>query len=236
MALTYLSYGGGVQSTAILLLALEGKIELPEFVVFSDTGSELPETYKTVEEMKKRCKEAGLHFETVGSKIKGAEPGVSLHEYYLNVDIHPYLPMVTNPRCTFNFKIYPVRRYVKTRVDKAGPKPWAKSMLGITTDEAHRMRDSDLKWTENVYPLIELGWSRKNCIDYIALEYPELSVAKSGCHCCPYQSPKSWIKLRKEHPDLIAISLEMEERACSKGHRIGLSRGRKIVAYGYTHT
>lgn len=236
MALNYISYGGGVQSTAIVLLAIQGKIERPAFVVFSDTGSETPETYRTVQAIKKICQENDLHFETVKSKMQGHEEGIALHEYYQATDYHPYIPLVTNPRCTFNFKIYPVRRYVKTMVDKTQSKPWAYAMLGITTDESHRMRECELQWTQNTYPLIDLGWSRQDCIEFIEKEYPELTVQKSGCFCCPYQSPKTWIKLKKEHPDLFAIAREMEERAFDKGHKMGLSQGRKLVAYDYSHT
>ena len=35
-----LSYGGGVNSTAILALIKLGKIEMPDYIVFSDTGCE----------------------------------------------------------------------------------------------------------------------------------------------------------------------------------------------------
>ena len=44
-----LSYGGGVNSTAIIALALLGEVEMPDYIVFSDTGAEWPHTYKYID-------------------------------------------------------------------------------------------------------------------------------------------------------------------------------------------
>ncbi len=39
-----LAYGGGMDSTAIICMALSGKIEMPDHIVFVDTGREKPTT------------------------------------------------------------------------------------------------------------------------------------------------------------------------------------------------
>ena len=47
-----ISYGGGVQTAALLVLTAQGKVDNPAtHAVFADTGSELEATYKHVELM-----------------------------------------------------------------------------------------------------------------------------------------------------------------------------------------
>lgn len=231
--LEVLSYGGGVQSTALILMAIDGRIAKPDVVIFSDTGSELPSTYETVSKVEALCAAAAIKFETVKNLFgeQTAHPGSRpLHEWYA---AYGRLPMVGNPRCTYNFKIYPVRRLVKTMVDRTQAKPWSSQWLGITTDEASRVRESDVKWLENKFPLIDLNMSRQDCADYIKKHYPELSVSKSGCFMCPYQSAKKWIRLKVEHPKLFSIARDMEVRAKANGVKRGLWGARSIIAFDH---
>ena len=39
--------------------------------------------------------------------------------------------------------------------------------LGISTDEAIRMKPSRDRWIQNRYPLIEAGMSRRDCMDLV---------------------------------------------------------------------
>ncbi|MGI0079676.1 MAG: phosphoadenosine phosphosulfate reductase family protein, partial [Nitrososphaerales archaeon] len=60
MAFTFLSFGAGVQTTALLLTD-----EFDE-IIFADTGAEMPETYDYIEKyVKPYCKEKDLKFTTV---------------------------------------------------------------------------------------------------------------------------------------------------------------------------
>jgi hypothetical protein len=231
----FLSYGGGVQSTCIILMAVDGLIDKPDVVVFADTGSESEQTYSTVESIKKICQDSEIDFMTVKNRIEGVDEGIPLHEYYAQKTTPPYLPMVTNPRCTHHFKIYPVRRYIKTLVDQSKPKPWATCILGITTDEKHRARSSMVKWIENDYLLIDRSMSRQDCIDYIQKNWPQLDVSKSGCFCCPYQSAKKWAKLSQDK-EKFSLALEMEKNAFNHGQKHGLFAGRSISIFDASHT
>ena len=236
MSLQVLSYGGGVQSTCIILLAIDGKIKKPDLVIFANTGSELPSTYETVEAVSNLCSQNNIEFLTVYGNPEEFEEGVSLHEYYMQKPKPPFLPMVRNPQCTFKFKIYPVRRAIKKHrlFDSTKKKPWANTWLGITTDESHRKRKSDVKWIETSFPLLELDMSRKQCIEYISNNYPELEVSKSGCFCCPYASPKKYVDLKIEHPSLFEICVQMEKSAKERGQTSGLVAGKTIEAYNST--
>ncbi len=43
-----LSFGGGVNTAAILALAYRGKLQI-DYAIFADTGCEIPETYDWIE-------------------------------------------------------------------------------------------------------------------------------------------------------------------------------------------
>ena len=47
--LTYLSLGAGVQSSALLVLANQGKVERPSVAIFADTGDEPQYVYDYLE-------------------------------------------------------------------------------------------------------------------------------------------------------------------------------------------
>jgi len=50
---TVLSLGGGVQSTALALMAMHGLIEKPDYAIFADTGWEGSETLNHINELEK---------------------------------------------------------------------------------------------------------------------------------------------------------------------------------------
>lgn len=200
---TFLSYGGGVQSTALLLLAIEGKLPRPDAVIFSDTGAEMPETIRLIEEVfKPACEGAGIQFVTVESH-RG-----SIVDDYLRKSA---IPMVMNRSCTFNFKVAPIRRWLRKNLEIKRGVISARCLLGISTDESQRRTKSDVKYVENKFPLLELGLSRRQCKEMIeAKGWPV--PPKSGCYICPFQNVKSWMTLRDEHPKLFEVAVKMEER------------------------
>jgi len=222
----FISYGGGTQSTAMVLMALEGRMERPDVVIFADTGSEMPSTYRTVAVVEKMCNDEGLQFVTVQ---KG-----TLYQDYMDNEI---IPVIGNSSCTDNYKIQPIRRWVRANQVEFGPKPWSESWIGITTDERRRKRESDVKWCKNVFPLLDMDMSRQDCIDYITGSYPFLEVTKSGCFHCHYNNSKHWAKLRKNNPTLFDIAFEMEKIARYGQHKMtkGLFQGKSIGMFDYTH-
>ena len=79
-------------------------------------------------------------------------------------------------QCTTNYKIRPIRRRIR---ELLGLRPrqrvpagtTVELWLGISTDEAMRMKDSRDRWMTNRYPLIEAGMSRSDCADWWAARY-----------------------------------------------------------------
>lgn len=221
-----ISYGGGIQSTALILLSIDGVLEKPDAVIFSDTGSEMKSTYDTVNSLEQLCKDHDINFVRV-------QMGV-LHEDYIELNI---LPRIGNSSCTMNYKIRPIRKWLRKNQDESGIKPYSQLWLGITIDEERRARESDVQWVENRFPLLELNMTRDDCSNYIKEKYPNLNVSKSGCFHCPYSPKNHWVILRRDHPDLFSIALDME-KAANEGIyrlRLGLFKGKSIDIFNYSH-
>ena len=197
----FLSYGGGVQSTAMILMIKDGLIEKPDAIIFSDTGSERVETKELIEnQIEPLCRSLNVPFHTVTSHLG------KLDEYYKSRNA---IPIIGTRHCTQKFKIRPIRRFVRTIVGNGRGKLLAECMLGITTDESHRESESDVIWMRNSFPLLEMGISRQDCLDYLSNN--GLQVIKSGCFMCPYQSGDEWLEIRESFPELWDRALTLED-------------------------
>lgn len=205
--LQILSMGGGVQSSAMVLMIEEGTLPKPDFVVFSDTGSEMPYTYEHMERIKDKCQDLKIEFVTVHSH-RG-----KLHEDYLELNS---MPLRSNRSCTSNFKILPIRRFARSIVGNKNGVLLCQSWLGITSDEAHRAKDPGQPYWAGVrFPLVDLDISRRMCHEILE-RHGWGDVRKSGCFCCPFTNMRGFAKLAKEHPDLFDITAEMERRKMAK--------------------
>ncbi len=192
-----LNFGAGVNSTALIIEVVRRKMPL-DFVIFADTGTEMPETYQHVERMRKWFDEHGITFITVKSKYD--KP---LYNYYFDKKIIPY--RMTRD-CTDKFKKQPILRFIKQFKDEG-----VTQYIGIAYDEFHRMRTSDVKWITFSYPLVDWKTTREQNIETIRKEGMEIPV-KSGCFMCPFQSNISWLNLLKTHPELYAEARKIEEQ------------------------
>ena len=213
-----------------MLLLIEQKLlPKPDVIIFSDTGSELPETEQFVEQIARPFVEDILEipFFIVNNPDRGA-----LHDYYTK---RRTMPMVGQRSCTSQFKILPLRRLVRKIVGNQNGKLLAQMWLGITTDEERRRSNkSDVIWAQPTYPLLDIHRiSRKDCMKI--LKDTDWGVQKSGCFCCPYPGMNYFLKLKNTHPELFDLSVEMErqflQRSSEEGkHRtIGLANNKQIT-------
>ena len=51
-----------------------------------------------------------------------------------------------------------------------------------------------------VYPFIEMGWSRQDCVAWLDSKLPH-AVPRSACVFCPYRTNKEWLHLKQTDPD-----------------------------------
>lgn len=194
---TILNFGAGVNSTALIIEMLNRNMK-PDYVIFADTGSEMPETYQHIERMKIWFKEKGLEFIIVKSKYNK-----TLYDYYFDKKL---VPSRQFRDCTDKFKKRPILNFLKQFKPEG-----VKQYIGIGYDEPSRVRQSETKWIEFEYPLWEWKITREKCIDIIKKEGLEVPI-KSGCFMCPFQPKDSWKELWKRHKDLFKKAREMEEQ------------------------
>jgi 3'-phosphoadenosine 5'-phosphosulfate sulfotransferase (PAPS reductase)/FAD synthetase len=190
------NFGAGVNSTAMIIEMVRKKMPI-DYVIFADTGSELPETYEFLTIFMRWLHDHHLKFVLVKSKY-----GCSVYDYYYKKKMTPSRQFRD---CTDKFKKMPIHRFLKQFKDEG-----VTQYIGIASDEARRCRTSNQKWIEYRYPLVSWLINRKKCIEIIKSEsLPE--PIKSGCFMCPYQSDQSWLNLMKNHQDLWDKSKKMEQ-------------------------
>jgi hypothetical protein len=177
-----LSYGGGVNSSALYFYIIENNLPL-DLVIFSDTGEELKETYDTVFQMALQCKKDNIKFVTVKSKYG------KMYDYYFEKKA---VMSIMRRDCTSKFKIAPIRQYLRGTY---GKKQKFVQYIGIAWDEMQRVTNSDVKYIELKYPFVDDKIDRKGNVDI--LEKYNFKASKSGCVGCPFQSKHKWEKLCK---------------------------------------
>ena len=206
-----LSLGGGVNSTA-LLLALARRDELPDLVLFADTGGERPETYEHVERVEAFCVERGVQFERVTNAGRGQ--GDSLEDNCMRRRELPSLAYGFKG-CSVKWKRQPMDGFVRDWQPAkdcwdAGGK--VVRLIGIDAGERHRAVLTDDKLFRYSYPLVQWDMARDECIEEIsAAGWPV--PPKSSCFYCPAMRRHEILALKQEHPDLLARALAIEANA-----------------------
>ena len=208
------SFGGGVQSTAALVLAAQGRIDYSLFV-FANVGddSEDPATLRYISTTAwPFAKKHNLELHEIA---KGGRTLMQQIEQGPDIPI-PAWPMKFPRSCTTNWKIRPLIRYAK----KVGANVMG---LGISTDEFMRAKDSRDPAIRYEFPLIELGLSRRDCLEVIASAgLPE--PPRSACFFCPYNSQARWQSLKRDRPHLFATAVHIEELLTAKSKARGYGR------------
>ena len=191
------NFGAGVNSTAMIIEMVNRKMPI-DYVIFSDTGGELPATYEFLEKMKVWFEEKNIPLIIVKSKYD-----CSIYDYYASKKTIPFRKFRD---CTDKFKKTPITKFIKQFKEEG-----VIQYIGIASDEARRIRVSETKWIEFKYPLVSWLINRKKCIEIIKKEgLPE--PVKSGCFMCPYQPDASWKNLMETSPDLWQMARQMEEQ------------------------
>lgn len=200
--LRVLSMGWGRQTWALAAMMALGELPRVDFIVHADTTHEHAATYAFRSKWEPWLTAHGLTVVTV----KGKRPDVWVRAGALSVMI----PAFTTDRatgsegqvrrqCTHDWKIQPIRRFIREQLAARGVavSPGAvESWQGISLDEFQRMRDSDVDYIVNVYPLVERKLTVADCIAW--LHAHELPVPpKSACTFCPFHSLNQWRALKR---------------------------------------
>jgi hypothetical protein len=230
VTLSVLSFGGGVNSTA-LLIGLAERDAMPDIIVFSDTGGEFPHTYEHCEAVDAWLGARGRRLERVtNADPEGERHGhASLYDECITNRTLPSLAFGFKG-CSAKWKRQPIDRML--RADARVQAAWARGekvtrYIGIDAGEAHRSatleETEDKRW---VYrrPLVDWGWDRDECIAAIeraGLEVPQ----KSACWYCPASRKSEVVDLAAKHPALFEAAVAMELNAADSLARVrGLGR------------
>ncbi len=199
MPLKILSLGWGMQSwTLAAMVALK---ELPpvDYAIHADTQHEHEATYAHAAKWKPWLEERGVSVVTVMATRIGviredwAGTGVMIPAF--TVDKETGKRGAIRRQCTHDWKITPIRQYIRSLIPR--PKPGdVESCQGISLDEWSRMRDSDVQYIINTYPLVDMRMTRADCEAWLRAHNLDVPV-KSSCTFCPYTSLANWKALKR---------------------------------------
>jgi hypothetical protein len=224
-----ISYGGGVQSTALCVLATQGKIGHVDAALFANVGddSEHPATITYVREvMIPWCAERGLPVHELKRVNRSGETETLWQEMMQvgskSVPIPVRMSETGAPGtrgCTFNYKIDVIAKWLKAHgATKTTP---AAVCIGFSTDEAHRASNRRANPYElPEHPLLDLRLSRTDCKNIISragLPVPP----KSACFFCPFHRPAMWSKMRRDEPVLFQKSVDLESVLLERRKTLG---------------
>lgn len=205
------SYGGGVQTIAILTLIAEGKLPKPELAIMADTGRERSSTLRYYKQHAEPIfEELEIPFELVSHGL------ATVDLYAKNGDL--LIPAYTQTGklptfCSSEWKKLVVRR--RLRELGYGPKNPILMWMGMSLDEVDRMNGSGKQWIKNHYPLIyDYKLRRGDCLEQIKrFGLPE--PPKSACWICPHLDNAEWNQVREDDPIDFerAVKLDYEIRA-----------------------
>jgi len=225
--LNILSFGGGIQTVALAMMCAKGTIPLPDHVVFADTGWEVEGTYSYLSWFIPWLEAKGMKFHTVqhgnlrDDALDNSKRFAAMPLFTENDEAGPSYGMLRR-QCTNEYKVQPVYQEIRKIL---GLKPYerhntqVKLWLGISLDEAARMKPNRVKWIENIYPLIKHEINRNQCIQFIKNQGWHLPP-KSACIGCPYHSDIFWKQLKANSPAEFADAVDFDHAI--RKHRVSL--------------
>lgn len=259
--ITVLSWGGGTQSTALMLMILNGDIEVkkPDYIIFSDTGDESAETYEQVYKVKKYVKDTYNVDILITSKNKvktKLDDVVSLLKLGKIEDVNfrsskyadlyqeqvlfykglidqahlvpawiyskGKLGKLLGKKCTVAYKISQIMKEVRVQENIkrfSKTKHLVKMYIGFTFDELQRVKPSPESYVTNVFPLVDKGLSKQDCIDYVnqKLGFKPKSSVCNMCFANNFERVYNLYKYDKEAwSKLLVLDAAMEENKQTK--------------------
>ena len=222
-----LSLGAGVQSTTMALMAAHGEITpMPRAAIFADTGWEPKAIYDHLDWLEEEL--AGLAPQLLVYRVNNGnirddltrkEPGRYASMPFFLDDGSGQRGMGRR-QCTHEYKLKPLmwqtRRLLnkgrRDRIAAGAVTTW----IGISTDEAVRMKPSGKQWQVNRWPLIEAGMSRRDCLNWMKRHgYPE--PGKSSCIGCPFHNDLMWRDMKQSDPESWDDAVEVDRLIRSGG-------------------
>jgi hypothetical protein len=234
-----ISLGAGVQSSTMALMAACGEITpMPTSAVFADTQAEPESVYRWLDWLEKK-----LPF-PVFRVSKGSLTHTSLtvrnRKDGTGKWVKSLIPaFIQNPdgsrgimgrACTFDYKVMQLESAskiiggIKRNQKTIGVIQW----IGISLDEAHRMKPARKPWVEHRWPLIDLRMKRHDCLRWMeAKGYPK--PPRSACVYCPFHSDAEWRRLKYEEPVEFMRAVQFERALQEAKAKTDNQRGKPFL-------
>lgn len=223
------SYGGGVNSVAVLVLLAElGLATRVAAIVMADPGHERSPTKRYLEEVTRPfCAAHGLPDPVVITRAeegKRRERAWRLETLGEECERIGSLPSVAYgwKKCSQKYKGEPQRWWCARQdwcLDEWAADRRVVRVMGYDVDESRRVAKGQSFFNEweakrfvSWYPLHEAGIDREGCEDVIARAGLPPAV-KSACTFCPNNTLAEWEALRREEPEAFAYAVAMSRRA-----------------------
>lgn len=226
--LRVLSLGAGVQSTTLALMMARGELPTPDCAIFADTGWEPVATYQHLAWLETqlpypvhRVNAGNIREDVLTGNSRRSGRFAAIPWFLRNPDGSQGMG---RRQCTAHYKLEPIARKLRELLG-SGPRDRVPAgsvamLIGISLDEAQRIKASKVKYIVNGHPLIDKFMSRRECTKWLTeRQYHE--PPKSACVCCPFRSDSAWSEMRDNSP------VEFED-ACAADDLIrngGSSRG-----------
>jgi len=215
------SFSGGKDSTAMLLLLIEHGYRIDD-IVFFDTGWEFPEMIEHIKQVE----------DYIGRKVTVLHPKIPFSDWMLRREvvarkgenkgevhrIGEGWPSPFRRWCTGQ-KISALHKYIGKN---------AVQYIGIAADEAKRIESKAVLKKEVRYPLIDWNLPESDCLKYCynrGFDWGGLYEYRSrvSCFCCPLQKIGSLRTLRRVRPELwgkmLEWEIEMEKTGANQGFK-----------------
>ena len=227
-----LSYGAGMQSTALALMSCENAkakdkppwplVPVYDAVIYCNLGLEAPWVYKQLEFTKKACEDAGIYFKILDTFLYqdflenfGERRTISIPWWTLSEDGHKS----KMPRfCTIDYKVEEISRFVRWELlgYKKGQKLQDKDLkahtmhMGFSYEEKRRCSNNPNKLFVNSFPLVDMHWERPDCYAYI-LEKWGMDTKASACPFCPFHRNYYFQYIKEFSPETYKAVLKVDD-------------------------
>ena len=227
--LRILSLGAGVQSSTLALMIEKGEVPMVDAAIFADTKGEPKVVYDWLNWLEKKLSYPvyRVTWRDLKQDILDAAEGKykAFTAPFFTKNIETGKKGMLRRQCTADYKIKPVVQKVRELLGLAKGEKRRKGtnvemLMGISIDEAGRMKTNRVKYIHNQYPLIDKKISRSDCKKWMTTQgYP--TPPRSACTFCPFHNNQEWLLVKKnkaEWEEVIALdkAIRSQERFKAK--------------------
>ena len=222
-----ISLGAGVQSSTMLLMAdrgeikIDGEVIIPKYAIMSDTGNEPQKVYEWLQFLKSQVKNIEIVITSNGNIINDTLTGIEENKRFASIPFFTKLEKDGKTKhgmlwrqCTMEYKIYAIRKQIRRLLgysDGGRVKEKIRLWMGISTDEIERIKDSNVQYINNYYPLIDYEMSRKDCLKWFASNTLPMPP-RSACIICPFHSNEHWLDMKTNDPESWNFAIDFDKK------------------------